>query len=149
MNIQVIVKSVYGKPAIYPHNDHAKVLAELIGKKTFNMRDLELARDLGHRIEEVSILTIPDHQRAPQPVASVPDTTYVLTEGQLVRLFQGRPSWSMDCAVLFEMFETLRHWARLDTEGEVDDMSGDDACSTVSMIISQARQLVAKLAAQS
>jgi hypothetical protein len=52
MEILVEVKMVYGLPKTYPLNDAAKVLARLIGKKTFDEQDLRLAMQLGHTIRQ-------------------------------------------------------------------------------------------------
>jgi hypothetical protein len=54
MNIEVSVRSNYGAPAIYPENDAAKVLAQIAGTKTLCPRVLELARDLGLRVVDVT-----------------------------------------------------------------------------------------------
>jgi hypothetical protein len=52
--IQVDVRSVYGKPVIYPACDKARVLAEMLGQKTLTPRDLGYATALGFRLEEIA-----------------------------------------------------------------------------------------------
>lgn len=54
MNIEVIVRTVYGAPNIYPANHAAETLAQLAGTKTLSSRVLELARDLGHKIVDTT-----------------------------------------------------------------------------------------------
>lgn len=54
MNIEVTVREVYGAPNIYPANDAAKVLAQIAGTKTLTPRVLELARDLGLKVVDVT-----------------------------------------------------------------------------------------------
>ena len=52
--IEVAVKSVYGSLKIYPVNESAKRLAELIGTKTLNNGDLDrAAQAFGFEIKEV------------------------------------------------------------------------------------------------
>jgi hypothetical protein len=51
--IAVVIKEVYGKPMAYPANYRAEVFAAVAGVKTLNSRLIELARDLGFRVEEV------------------------------------------------------------------------------------------------
>lgn len=53
MRIEVIVRSVYGAPKVYPHNEAAKTLAQLAGTETLTRRTLELAKQLGHTVYEV------------------------------------------------------------------------------------------------
>lgn len=54
MNIEVEVRSVYGVATIYPCNDSAKVLAQIAGTKTLTPRVLELARDLGLQVVDMT-----------------------------------------------------------------------------------------------
>jgi hypothetical protein len=51
--IEVFARNVYGVMKIYPANDAAQTLAELVGKRTFDKRDLDLARKLGMVVEAV------------------------------------------------------------------------------------------------
>jgi hypothetical protein len=53
-NIQVCGRSVYGKIMIYPVNDAAKILAELVGKKSLDQVDLSRAEMLGMSVEFVA-----------------------------------------------------------------------------------------------
>lgn len=52
--IQVCGRSVYGQIKIYPVNDAAKVLAELVGQKTLSQVDLARAEALGLKVEFVA-----------------------------------------------------------------------------------------------
>lgn len=52
--IQVCGRSVYGQIKIYPVNDPAKVLAELVGQKTLSQVDLARAETLGLKVEFVA-----------------------------------------------------------------------------------------------
>jgi hypothetical protein len=52
--IEVEVRTIYGAPVIYPVSNSAKVLAQIAGTKTLSQRNLELARDLGLRIVDVT-----------------------------------------------------------------------------------------------
>jgi hypothetical protein len=52
VELQVIVKSVYGTPRIYPVNDAAKALAELCSQRTINANALNIAiTRLGHTVK--------------------------------------------------------------------------------------------------
>ena len=51
--IEVFARNVYGVMKIYPANPAAEKLAQLVGKKTFDKRDLDLARELGLVVEAV------------------------------------------------------------------------------------------------
>lgn len=53
MELQVIVRAVYGKDCIYPANDAARALAEIAGTVTLLPHTLTLARTLGHTVVEV------------------------------------------------------------------------------------------------
>lgn len=53
MRIEIEVRSVYGKPLIYPVNAAARQAAELVGAKSFAERHLQLLRQLGHDVVEV------------------------------------------------------------------------------------------------
>lgn len=50
MEIFVTVKSVYGNSLVYPACDKSKLLAELIGKKTFDRQSLFIIKSLGYII---------------------------------------------------------------------------------------------------
>lgn len=61
MKVQVIVKTVYGRELIYPHNTEALNFAELLQSKTFSLKDLSVMKRMGIEIEQVdgfSILNI-------------------------------------------------------------------------------------------
>lgn len=53
MEIQVSVRNVYGRELIYPENDAARLLCQLVGTKTLSRDQLRLARELGHEIVPV------------------------------------------------------------------------------------------------
>lgn len=55
--IVVTARTVYGQDLIYPVNEAAKVLAQLVGKKTLSPRDLELARDLGLTVQATGYIS--------------------------------------------------------------------------------------------
>jgi len=59
MEIQIETRKVYGNTLIYPYNDAAKALAELVGKKTLSYNDLRIARQLGHDIVPVLAFNFP------------------------------------------------------------------------------------------
>lgn len=59
MEIQIEGRKVYGNTLIYPYNDAAKLLAELVGKKTLSYNDLRIARQLGHTIVPVLAINLP------------------------------------------------------------------------------------------
>lgn len=54
MEIKVQVKSVYGTSKIYPANAAAETLAQIAGTKTLSPAILQLAKQLGMVITEVS-----------------------------------------------------------------------------------------------
>lgn len=54
MEIQVIVKSVYGNTLVYPVCDKAKLLAKLVGKKTFTVESLRIIIDLGYTVTYIA-----------------------------------------------------------------------------------------------
>lgn len=55
MVIEIETKSVYGTVKFYPANEAAKTLAAIAGKTTLTVRDIQLARKLGHTVEEKHI----------------------------------------------------------------------------------------------
>ena len=52
MEIQVMVKSVYGENKVYPVCDTAKKFCELTGRKTLTRRDLQVIASLGYAVEQ-------------------------------------------------------------------------------------------------
>jgi hypothetical protein len=53
--IQVQVKNVYGTDRIYPVNDTAKKVVDLLGRKTFHKEDVKKLKAIGFVIEEVPV----------------------------------------------------------------------------------------------
>lgn len=53
MQIKVQIRNKYGRPLIYPVNQAACDLAELVGATTLTPRVLNQAKKLGHEIVEV------------------------------------------------------------------------------------------------
>jgi hypothetical protein len=51
MILKLRLKNVYGNELIYPANQVAETFAALIGKKTFDKRDLENIKKLGFTLE--------------------------------------------------------------------------------------------------
>ena len=49
--IVVLKKNVYGKELIYPVNDMATIFTQLMKRKTFDLADLKLIKELGYEIE--------------------------------------------------------------------------------------------------
>ena len=49
--VQIEIKTNYGNEAIYPANDTAAKLANLIGKKTLSRSDLAIIANLGFDIQ--------------------------------------------------------------------------------------------------
>lgn len=45
LQIQVLIKCVYGTDMLYPVSKEAKALAEIAGKRTLSVGDLRIARD--------------------------------------------------------------------------------------------------------
>lgn len=56
--VQVKIKSVYGNKLIYPANETAEKLTQLLGRKTFSNTDLARLQDLGYVIEQVHAFTL-------------------------------------------------------------------------------------------
>ena len=52
--IEVYNKNVYGRDLAYPHNELAKQLASLRGKKTFNQTDLAALELLGYTVKNLT-----------------------------------------------------------------------------------------------
>jgi hypothetical protein len=55
MLVEIKEKSVYGGTLLYPNNQTAIFFAELINKKTFNTRDLDIITDLGYTIKIIKL----------------------------------------------------------------------------------------------
>lgn len=53
MEIHVQVRTVYGRPSIYPANDAARTLARIAGTETLTPHALRLAKELGHVVHEI------------------------------------------------------------------------------------------------
>jgi hypothetical protein len=51
--IVITIKSVYGRDTIYPVNDQAKRLANLVGTKTLTQQTIRDAMGMGFQIEYV------------------------------------------------------------------------------------------------
>lgn len=47
MEVVVMRKETYGTVRFYPENKEAKILASLMGKKTFDYSELQLTREMG------------------------------------------------------------------------------------------------------
>jgi histone H3/H4 len=56
--VEVAIKSVYGKEAIYPVGSTAKLFADLTGKKTLSRQDIETIRLLGFEVKQVQLTEI-------------------------------------------------------------------------------------------
>ena len=55
MLVEIKEKSVYGGTLLYPNNQTAVYLTELMNKKTFNIRDLDILTDLGYTINIIKL----------------------------------------------------------------------------------------------
>jgi hypothetical protein len=55
MLVEIKEKSVYGGTLLYPNNQTAVYLTELMNKKTFNIRDLDIITDLGYTINIIKL----------------------------------------------------------------------------------------------
>lgn len=53
LELQVIVRSNYGAPQIYPANDAGRLFAQIAGTKTLTLFTLAKAKELGYRIVQV------------------------------------------------------------------------------------------------
>jgi hypothetical protein len=58
-------RNVFGVPKIYPVNAQARMLAQLVGKKTLAFRELRLAQELGLPIMAMGEVS-PDLARFPR-----------------------------------------------------------------------------------
>jgi hypothetical protein len=55
MLVEIKEKSVYGGKLLYPNNQTAVYFTELMNKKTFNIRDLDIISDLGYTIKIIEL----------------------------------------------------------------------------------------------
>jgi len=53
--ISIKEKSVYGNTLLYPNNEVANKLLQLLGKKTFHHTDLTIIESLGYKVEYVAL----------------------------------------------------------------------------------------------
>jgi len=53
--VTVEIRFVYGNSLIYPINDNACKFAQLIGKKTLSMKDIEAIKSLGFNVEYTGV----------------------------------------------------------------------------------------------
>ena len=53
MEIQIMMKNVYGKELIYPANEAARLFCKLTAKRTFDINDLRTIKALGYSIVHV------------------------------------------------------------------------------------------------
>lgn len=53
--LEMQVRSVYGTERIYPMNDKARQLADLLGRKTFTKDDLAKLKAIGFHVKWVPI----------------------------------------------------------------------------------------------
>lgn len=60
MNIQIAIKSVYGKDLRYPVGKTAHLLAKLTGTKTFTKAHIVFIEELGYTIEYIPYCDIID-----------------------------------------------------------------------------------------
>jgi hypothetical protein len=51
--VEVYVKNIYGRDAIYPANETAMNLCLLAGQKTLTPREIKLIRRLGYKVVQV------------------------------------------------------------------------------------------------
>lgn len=58
--LEVCVKNVYGVERIYPVNVSAKMLADLLRKKTFDTKDIQALKNLGYEIKQVESTKLED-----------------------------------------------------------------------------------------
>lgn len=49
--LEVAVKQVYGQRMVYPVNDNAKKMCELLGTKTFTQSHIDKLKDMGYWFE--------------------------------------------------------------------------------------------------
>ena len=59
-HLEVCIKTVYGVERIYPVNASAMILADLLKKKTFDTRDIEILKRLGYEIKQVESTKLED-----------------------------------------------------------------------------------------
>ena len=58
MQVQVNLKSVYGKVVAYPANDAARIFATIAGTTTLTLEALQKIKALGFDVEAVDPLTL-------------------------------------------------------------------------------------------
>ena len=52
--VEVEVRNVYGVPTVYPVNEQAKLLAEMVGTKTLTHKTLAMAERMGFSVVTVA-----------------------------------------------------------------------------------------------
>ncbi len=52
--IEVYNKNVYGRDLTYPHNDNAKRVTKLLGKKTLNPADIKRLEAMGFTVKNLT-----------------------------------------------------------------------------------------------
>ncbi len=53
MQVEIIVRSNYGTPQIYPANDAGRLFAQIAGTRTLTLHTLSKAKELGYQIVHV------------------------------------------------------------------------------------------------
>jgi hypothetical protein len=53
MQVEIIVRSNYGTPQIYPANDAGRIFAQIAGTRTLTLNTLAKAKELGYSIVQV------------------------------------------------------------------------------------------------
>jgi len=51
--VQLLVKDQYGARALHPHNDNARLFADIAKTKTITMQNVKLIMQLGYAVEYV------------------------------------------------------------------------------------------------
>ncbi len=52
--IEIYNKNVYGRDLFYPHNDNAKRVTKLLGKKTLNLADIKRLEAIGFTVKNLT-----------------------------------------------------------------------------------------------
>ena len=60
MNIQVIIKNVYGNQLIYPKCDTSKAFSNIAKTKTLSIENLKTISSMGYHVEVVNETNIKD-----------------------------------------------------------------------------------------
>ena len=60
MNIQVIIKNVYGNQLIYPKCDTSKAFSNIAKTKTLSIENLKTISQMGYQVEVVNETNIKD-----------------------------------------------------------------------------------------